>query len=88
MLPALVVAGLCSGLVALSLWAQGTQLQLPITFYRARQTQVGAWMPVLVPAVHICPTPRLTSWFMPGLHALVARRNPRFMGTDEAKHAA
>jgi len=39
-LAALLVAALCAGLVSVTLWAQAVQLQLPITFYRARQTGV------------------------------------------------
>ncbi|KAL4439733.1 hypothetical protein ABPG75_002734 [Micractinium tetrahymenae] len=37
-LAALAVAAMCAALVGLSLWAQGTQLHLPITFYKDRQS--------------------------------------------------
>ncbi len=46
-LPALAVAGMCVAIVAVSLWAQATQLQLPITFYRSRRSQVGVWRALL-----------------------------------------
>lgn len=37
----LLVVVMCFCLVAVSIWAQATQLHLPITFYRAQHTEVG-----------------------------------------------
>ncbi|KAL4419121.1 hypothetical protein ABPG77_004513 [Micractinium sp. CCAP 211/92] len=45
-LPALAVAGMCVAIVAVSLWAQATQLQLPITFYRSRRSQAADQHPL------------------------------------------
>lgn len=61
-----VVVALCTGLVAVSIWAQSVELRLPITFYRTRHSTVQSQHPLLtlvsneegqLPATQSAPAP-------------------------------